>query len=53
MGLALTSLGKTSVKSSGYFNSEIEIHNSKITVDIFVVNDISINFALVIGTDVI
>ena len=46
-------LEKLSIRPFGYFNVEIEIDDSKFNTDIFVINDNSVNFDLIIGTDVI
>lgn len=42
MSITLTGLGKASNKPRGYFNSEIEVDNSKFKVDIFVIKPVQL-----------
>lgn len=49
----LTALEKTSFRQIGYFQAEIEIDDFKFKNSVFVINDNSIDFDIIIDTDVI
>lgn len=51
--VTLTGLGKSSVKPLGYFRAENEINDLKLIIDTYVINESSICFDLIFGTDII